>query len=145
MIVGVRSSNLRSYTRTACCLYRSKGGFTMLLVSFGCTFIYHCFGAPSNGRDTYHAFSLPSTAYSYTPPPPFSPYLQCRATAQVTPDGGPDGASEGGSDGESEGGSEEECAEMYGKCGGVNWSGPTCCKSGAQCNKYNDHHSQCEP
>ncbi|CAM9846468.1 unnamed protein product [Laminaria digitata] len=34
---------------------------------------------------------------------------------------------------------------MYGKCGGVNWSGPTCCKNGAECAKYSDYHYQCQP
>ncbi len=38
-----------------------------------------------------------------------------------------------------------ECAELYGQCGGINWTGPTCCPSGSSCqtNSDNPYYSQC--
>ncbi|KAF3903048.1 Endoglucanase-5 [Arthrobotrys entomopaga] len=34
---------------------------------------------------------------------------------------------------------------LYGQCGGVGWTGPTSCGSGASCNYLNDYYSQCLP
>lgn len=34
------------------------------------------------------------------------------------------------------------CASLYGQCGGVSWTGSTCCASGS-CTKYSDYYSQC--
>lgn len=31
------------------------------------------------------------------------------------------------------------------QCGGIGWSGSTCCASGSACNKVNDYYSQCLP
>lgn len=31
------------------------------------------------------------------------------------------------------------------QCGGIGWSGVTCCASGSACNKVNDYYSQCLP
>jgi len=36
------------------------------------------------------------------------------------------------------------CADNYQPCGGQNYTGPTCCKSG-KCVRYNEYYSQCEP
>jgi len=35
------------------------------------------------------------------------------------------------------------CAAKYGQCGGIGYSGPTCCASGSTCKKTNDYYSQC--
>ena len=37
------------------------------------------------------------------------------------------------------------CSPAYGQCGGVNWSGPTCCVSGNTCIKQSQYYSQCKP
>jgi len=37
----------------------------------------------------------------------------------------------------------ENCADKYAQCGGNGFSGPTCCKSGSTCHKYNEYYSQC--
>ncbi|KAF5252906.1 hypothetical protein FANTH_2230 [Fusarium anthophilum] len=34
-------------------------------------------------------------------------------------------------------------AQMYGQCGGKNWTGATTCPSGSSCKKMNDYYSQC--
>lgn len=34
-------------------------------------------------------------------------------------------------------------AQMYGQCGGKNWTGATMCPSGTSCKKMNDYYSQC--
>ncbi|EPS39470.1 hypothetical protein H072_6688 [Dactylellina haptotyla CBS 200.50] len=34
------------------------------------------------------------------------------------------------------------CATLYGQCGGINWTGPTCCTS-STCTFGNDYYSQC--
>ncbi|CVK86071.1 related to bromodomain protein BDF1 [Fusarium mangiferae] len=34
-------------------------------------------------------------------------------------------------------------AQMYGQCGGKNWTGATTCPSGTSCKKMNDYYSQC--
>ncbi|NVJ22251.1 DNRLRE domain-containing protein [Myxococcus sp. AM011] len=38
-----------------------------------------------------------------------------------------------------------ECAVTYGQCGGLNWTGPTCCQAGFTCTYVNDSYSQCNP
>ncbi|UKZ94651.1 uncharacterized protein TrAFT101_009505 [Trichoderma asperellum] len=40
---------------------------------------------------------------------------------------------------------QQSCAAVYGQCGGIGWSGATCCVSGAQCSALNDYYSQCVP
>ncbi|KXS21428.1 carbohydrate-binding module family 1 protein [Gonapodya prolifera JEL478] len=35
------------------------------------------------------------------------------------------------------------CALLYYQCGGINWSGPTCCKTGSHCVVQNPYYSQC--
>lgn len=37
------------------------------------------------------------------------------------------------------------CATAWGKCGGENWNGPTCCVSGHICNRKSKWYSQCIP
>jgi hypothetical protein len=37
------------------------------------------------------------------------------------------------------------CALKYQKCGGANWSGPTCCEEGFYCYKKSKWYSQCKP
>ncbi|PVF99220.1 hypothetical protein CPB86DRAFT_814169 [Serendipita vermifera] len=39
----------------------------------------------------------------------------------------------------------EAQAPLYGQCGGLNWTGPTTCVSGATCVYSNDWYSQCVP
>ncbi|KAH6655193.1 glycoside hydrolase family 6 protein [Truncatella angustata] len=38
----------------------------------------------------------------------------------------------------------QSCASLYGQCGGIGWSGATCCSSGV-CTIGNDYYSQCLP
>jgi len=35
------------------------------------------------------------------------------------------------------------CAKKWGQCGGVGFSGPTCCESGSICKEHNQYYSQC--
>jgi len=35
------------------------------------------------------------------------------------------------------------CSALYGQCGGIGWTGPTCCASGSTCKYSNDWYSQC--
>ncbi|RPA85863.1 hypothetical protein BJ508DRAFT_204802 [Ascobolus immersus RN42] len=35
------------------------------------------------------------------------------------------------------------CAGKWGQCGGIGFSGPSCCVSGSSCQKLNDYYSQC--
>ncbi|PTB34777.1 carbohydrate-binding module family 1 protein [Trichoderma asperellum CBS 433.97] len=35
------------------------------------------------------------------------------------------------------------CSVRYSQCGGIGWSGPTCCQIGTMCNYLNDWYSQC--
>ncbi|KAI0517441.1 1, 4-beta cellobiohydrolase [Xylaria bambusicola] len=37
----------------------------------------------------------------------------------------------------------QNCAAQYGQCGGIGWSGATCCVSGSTCVAQNDYYSQC--
>merc|ERR1712187_155074 len=37
------------------------------------------------------------------------------------------------------------CAKKFGKCGGKNWAGPSCCEAGSYCHKKNTYYSQCKP
>jgi cellulose 1,4-beta-cellobiosidase len=39
----------------------------------------------------------------------------------------------------------QACASVWGQCGGVTWSGATCCVSGSACSKQNDYYFQCIP
>ncbi|KAI5475695.1 glycoside hydrolase family 12 protein [Pseudohyphozyma bogoriensis] len=39
--------------------------------------------------------------------------------------------------------SDVSCAALYYQCGGLNWTGATCCQSGATCKVQNDYYSQC--
>ena len=34
------------------------------------------------------------------------------------------------------------CSALYGQCGGIGWTGPTCCSSGT-CKESNSYYSQC--
>jgi len=38
---------------------------------------------------------------------------------------------------------DSKCASKWAQCGGIDYNGPTCCKSGFTCNKVNEHYSQC--
>ncbi|KAJ3121457.1 hypothetical protein HK098_003656 [Nowakowskiella sp. JEL0407] len=35
------------------------------------------------------------------------------------------------------------CSSKWGQCGGIGWTGATCCESGSTCQRMNDHYSQC--
>jgi len=35
------------------------------------------------------------------------------------------------------------CSALWGQCGGITWSGPTCCDAGLVCFLSNPHYSQC--
>jgi len=37
------------------------------------------------------------------------------------------------------------CSPVYQQCGGVQWSGPTCCDAGSTCDSHGDYYSQCTP
>lgn len=37
-----------------------------------------------------------------------------------------------------------DCAKKFGKCGGINWTGPTCCEVGSYCFKKSKFYSQCK-
>jgi len=37
------------------------------------------------------------------------------------------------------------CAGIWGQCGGVGWTGPTCCIGGTTCMEKSEHYSQCLP
>ncbi|KAH6974438.1 1, 4-beta cellobiohydrolase [Ilyonectria sp. MPI-CAGE-AT-0026] len=37
----------------------------------------------------------------------------------------------------------QSCSSQWGQCGGINWSGATCCESGYYCSKINDYYFQC--
>jgi len=37
------------------------------------------------------------------------------------------------------------CSAAYQQCGGVGWTGPTCCAEGSTCTKNGDYYSQCTP
>ncbi|KAH7007585.1 1, 4-beta cellobiohydrolase [Ilyonectria destructans] len=37
----------------------------------------------------------------------------------------------------------QSCSSQWGQCGGINWSGATCCESGYYCSKINDFYFQC--
>ncbi|KAI1425259.1 1, 4-beta cellobiohydrolase [Xylaria sp. FL1777] len=37
----------------------------------------------------------------------------------------------------------QSCAQQWGQCGGIGWSGATCCVSGSSCVVVNDYYSQC--
>jgi hypothetical protein len=37
------------------------------------------------------------------------------------------------------------CAAVYYQCGGLNWTGATCCASGSTCQYQNEYYSQCVP
>ncbi|KAI1149824.1 1, 4-beta cellobiohydrolase [Nemania diffusa] len=39
----------------------------------------------------------------------------------------------------------QSCAAQYAQCGGIGYSGATCCVSGSTCVKGNDYYSQCLP
>lgn len=40
------------------------------------------------------------------------------------------------------GGGSSGCSALYGQCGGIGWTGPTCCSSGT-CKVGNSYYSQC--
>lgn len=58
-------------------------------------------------------------------PPPTAPVATPTNAPVVTGDGG--------------------CAEVWGKCGGAGWTGPTCCPAGHFCNLQDEWYSQCIP
>ncbi|KAF3937638.1 hypothetical protein ABW19_dt0208692 [Dactylella cylindrospora] len=35
------------------------------------------------------------------------------------------------------------CSAKWGQCGGIGWTGPTCCQSGSTCRAQNSYYSQC--
>jgi hypothetical protein len=35
------------------------------------------------------------------------------------------------------------CSALYGQCGGIGWTGPTCCASGSVCTYNSAYYSQC--
>merc|ERR1719221_1755542 len=37
------------------------------------------------------------------------------------------------------------CGTAWAQCGGVGWTGATCCVAGYTCNRYHEHYSQCVP
>ncbi|KAF7555646.1 hypothetical protein G7Z17_g2014 [Cylindrodendrum hubeiense] len=37
----------------------------------------------------------------------------------------------------------QSCSSQWGQCGGINWTGATCCESGYYCSKINDYYYQC--
>jgi len=37
------------------------------------------------------------------------------------------------------------CSAAYQQCGGVQWTGPTCCAEGSTCTQNGDYYSQCTP
>ncbi|KAL7624898.1 1,4-beta-D-glucan cellobiohydrolase cel6a [Parahypoxylon ruwenzoriense] len=39
----------------------------------------------------------------------------------------------------------QNCAPVWGQCGGQGWSGATCCSSGSTCVRSNDYYYQCLP
>jgi len=39
--------------------------------------------------------------------------------------------------------SDEGCSDHWEQCGGINWTGPTCCKNGYVCHEYNPWYFQC--
>ncbi|ODV63994.1 glycoside hydrolase family 45 protein [Ascoidea rubescens DSM 1968] len=39
----------------------------------------------------------------------------------------------------------EQCASLYGQCGGLNWNGPNCCTGGYLCSSQNPYYHQCTP
>ncbi|KAK3935036.1 glycosyl hydrolase [Diplogelasinospora grovesii] len=41
------------------------------------------------------------------------------------------------------GGSSGSCSAKWGQCGGISWTGPTCCQSGSTCQASNSYYSQC--
>ncbi|KZS87222.1 putative endo-1,4-beta-xylanase B precursor [Sistotremastrum niveocremeum HHB9708] len=43
----------------------------------------------------------------------------------------------------STGGGTGSCAAHWGQCGGIGWTGPTCCASGTTCKASNAYYSQC--
>jgi len=40
---------------------------------------------------------------------------------------------------------EGPCIKAYGKCGGVGWTGPSCCVEGFRCHDEHDYHHLCVP
>jgi len=38
---------------------------------------------------------------------------------------------------------DSECAGKWGQCGGIDFKGPKCCKSGLTCHELNNYYSQC--
>eukprot|EP00833_Pecoramyces_ruminatium_P002217 jgi/Orpsp1_1/1176249/evm.model.c7180000056943.1 len=38
---------------------------------------------------------------------------------------------------------ENNCSSKYAQCGGSGYTGPSCCKSGSTCKKFNEWYSQC--
>jgi len=40
---------------------------------------------------------------------------------------------------------DDDCQSLWGKCGGNNWTGPTCCEGDAFCNYQTEWYSQCIP
>ncbi|KAJ3114542.1 hypothetical protein HK100_001626 [Physocladia obscura] len=39
----------------------------------------------------------------------------------------------------------QTCSNLYGQCGGINWTGSICCASGSYCSVLNPYFSQCVP
>lgn len=49
------------------------------------------------------------------------------------------------SNGSHHSGGDGACADVWNQCGGHQWQGPTCCKSGCRCNREGQWYHQCEP
>jgi endo-1,4-beta-xylanase len=69
------------------------------------------------------------------------------STITVSSGGSSSGGNGGSSSTTSSGGSSStggsgSCSALYGQCGGIGWSGPTCCSSGT-CKFSNSYYSQC--
>nr|GAT47956.1 predicted protein [Mycena chlorophos] len=72
-------------------------------------------------------------------------------SAQMTVSSGGSATSTGGttttstSTAPSGGGTGGTCSAEWGQCGGIGWSGATCCASGTTCTVSNSYYSQCLP
>ncbi|KAF3927045.1 hypothetical protein ABW21_db0205017 [Orbilia brochopaga] len=59
------------------------------------------------------------------------------ATSRTTTPGGSQPTTPGG------GGGGSGCSSKWGQCGGIGWTGPSCCQSGSTCQVGNAYYSQC--
>jgi hypothetical protein len=62
-------------------------------------------------------------------------------------EGGLDDDDGGSDDGSSDDGSSDDgaaCAAQYVQCGGMDWTGPTCCEAPYMCVDLEPYYSQCQ-